>query len=158
MARLIPIFLLAFAMPLAAQQGSDDQDSQAAQAEEPEREPSPQTRVRRSPSGVIIISGSTTPREDEQPEPGQETPEGAQVEGQQEGQEAAEAQEAEGESSEEQTEEGTPGAPRSRIRNVTAYDLSGNKVSVPISESEENLEGASQPSVMSHLHCRNDSG
>ena len=154
MTRLIPILLLAFAMPLAAQQGSDDQDSQAAQAEEPEREPSPQTRVRRSPSGVIIISGSTTPREDEQPERGQETPqaqaqqEGSQVEGQQEGEEAAEAQEAEGESSEEQTEESTPGPPRSRIRNVTAYDLSGNKVSVPISESEENLEGASQTSLM----------
>ena len=157
MARLIPILLLAFAMPLAAQQGSDDQDSQAAQAEEPpenrqaeesEREPALRTRVRRSPSGVIIISGSVARGEDEQPEPGQETPEGSQAEDQQEGEEAAEAEEAEGGPSEEPTEEGVAQPPRSRVRNVTVYGLSGNKVSVPISESEENLEGASQTSLM----------
>ncbi len=91
MTRLIPILLLAFAMPLVAQQGSDDQDSQAAQAEEApenrqaeelEREPALQTRVRRSPSGVIIISGSVARGQDEQPEPAQETPEAqAQPEG-----------------------------------------------------------------------------
>ena len=125
MTRLIPILLLAFAMPLAAQQGSDDQDSQAAQAE------------------------------DEQPEPAQETPEGAQaqpegsqVEGQQEGEGAAEAQEAEGEPGEEQAAGVAPQPPRSRVRNITVYGLSGNRASVPISESEENLEGASQTSLM----------
>ena len=163
MTRLIPILLLAFAMPLAAQQDRDDQDSQAAQAEEapenqqaeePEREPVLQTRVRRSPSGVIIISGSVARGEDEQPEPGQETPEAetqpeeSQAEGQQEGEEAAEAEEEEGKSSEEQAEEVSPRPPRSRVQNVTVYGLSGNKVSVPISESEENLEGGSQTSLM----------
>ena len=179
MTRLIPILFFAFAMPLAAQQDNGDQDSQAAQAEDPERAPSPQTRVRRSPSGVIIISSSTTPREDEQPEPDQDAPEaeaqpegpqagaapeesqaegereGSPGEGQQEGEETAEAQGVEGESSEEQAEEEASGPPRSRIRNVTAYDLSGNKVSVPISESGENDEGASQTSLMlSNLNGR----
>ena len=154
MTRLILILLLAFAMPLVAQQDNGDQDSQAAQAQEPEREPSPQTRVRRSPSGVIIISGSTTPREDEQPEPDQETPEAqtqpeeSPAEGQQEGEEAAETQEVEGESSEEQAEKEAPGPPRSRVQNITVYGLSGNRASVPISESEQNLEGASQTSLM----------
>ena len=163
MTRLVLISLFAFAMPLAAQQGGDDQDSQAPQAEQapedqqaegPERAPVLRTRVRRSPSGVIIISGSVARGEEEQPEPGQETPEaetqpeGSQAEGQQEGEEAAEAEEAEGESGEEPTEEGTPAPPRSRVQNVTVYGLSGNKVSVPISESEENLEGASQTSLM----------
>ena len=172
MTRLIPILLLAFAMPLMAQQGSDDQDSQAAQAEEApenrqaeelEREPALQTRVRRSPSGVIIISGSVARGQDEQPEPAQETPEAQaqpegsrtegererpQVEGQREGEEEAEAGEAEGEAGEEQAEEVSPRPPRSRVQNVTVYGLSGNKVSVPISESEENLEGSSQTSLM----------
>ncbi len=163
MTRLILILLLAFAMPLASQQDGSDQDSRAAQAEDPERAPSPQTRVRRSPSGVIIISGSTTPREDEQPEPDQETPEaeaqpeesqaegqpeGSPAEGQQEGEEAAETQEVEGESSEEQAEKETPRPPRSRVQNITVYGLSGNRASVPISESEENLAGGSQTSLM----------
>ena len=172
MTRLVLISLFAFAMPLAAQQGGDDQDAQAPQAEQaledqqaegPERVPVPRTRVRRSPSGVIIISGSAAPREDEQPEPDQETPEaqaqpeGARtegererprVEGQQAGEEEAEVGEAEGESGEEQAEEVSPRPPRSRVQNVTVFGLSGNKVSVPISESEENLEGASQTSLM----------
>ena len=170
MTRLIPILLLAFAMPLAAQQDGDDQDSQAAQpeqeneqAEGSEREPALQTRVRRSPSGVIIISGSVARAEDEQPEADQETPEaearpegsqaengpeGAPVEGQQEGEEAAEAEAAEGGPSEEQTEDGVPSPPRSRVRNITVHGLSGNRARVPISESEENLEGASQTSLM----------
>ena len=162
MTRLIPILLLAFAMPLAAQQDRDDQDSQAAQAEEApenqqaeesEREPVLRTRVRRSPSGVIIISGSVAQGEDEQPEPSgkppeaEAQPEGSQAEGGQQGEEAA-AGEAEEESGEEQAAGVAPEPPRSRVRNVAVYGLSGNKVSVPISESEENLEGGSETSLM----------
>ena len=163
MTSLVLIFLFAFAAPLAAQQDGDDQDSQAAQAEQapedqqaegPERAPVLRTRVRRSPSGVIIISGSAAPREDEQPEPDQETPEaqaqpeGSRTEGERERPQVAGQQEGEGESSEEQAEEVSPRPPRSRVQNVTVFGLSGNKVSVPISESEENLEGASQTSLM----------
>ena len=161
MTSLVLIFLFAFAAPLAAQQDGDDQDLQAAQAEQasedqqaegPERAPVLRTRVRRSPSGVIIISGSAAPREDEQPEPDQETPEaqaqpeGSRTEGER-GRPQVEGQQ-EGESGEEQAEEVSPRPPRSRVQNVTVYGLSGNKVSVPISESEENLEGGSQTSLM----------
>ncbi len=170
MARRIPILLLAFLMPLTAQQDGDDQDSQAARAEQGNeqaegsaRQPELETRVRRSPSGVIIISGSVARGEDEQPEPGQETPQGETqpegsraesglekepVAGQQQGEEAAEAGDAEGEAGKEEAEQPSPRPPRSSVQNVTVYGLSGNRMSVPISESRENLEGASQTSLM----------